>query len=185
MGIHFRIIHRSRPKSLNFICNYYHSSRNSTSTMKLFIVASFLITACVAAHDVVYESDNYVYDQVDRDGSHGGSYGAPEPVYGAPAASYGAPSYGGGHGRGGDVDPHTSFTVAAIGLVLGFISFLGLLIQKNESENICKATKDVAHIDVDMVDTNTATQATNAAKINEIIDAINDIEDPDCTEDWW
>ena len=81
---------------------------NPTSTMKLFIVASLLITACVAAHDVVYESDNYVYDQVDRDGSHGGSYGAPEPLYGAPSQSYGAPSYGGGQGRGGDVDPHTS-----------------------------------------------------------------------------
>jgi len=153
--------------------------------MKLFIVASLLITACVAAHDVVYESDNYVYDQVDRDGSHGGSYGAPEPLYGAPSQSYGAPSYGGGQGRGGDVDPHTSFTVAAIGLVLGFISFLGLLIQKNESEQVCKAAKDVAHIDIDPVQTANPQAADNAAKINEIIAKINDIEDPDCTEDWW
>ena len=87
--------------------------------MKLLIVASLLITACVAAHDVVYESDNYVYDQVDRDGSHGGSYGAPEPVYGAPAASYGAPSYGGGHGRGGDVDPHTSVSIVQDHTIIG------------------------------------------------------------------
>merc|ERR1712038_464098 len=152
--------------------------------MKFLIVASFLISACAAAHEGVYEADNYIYDQVDRDGSHGGSYGAPEPVYGAPSPSYGAPSYGGG-GRGGDVDPHTSFTVAAIGLILGFISFFGLLIQKNESENICKAAKDVTKINIADVDTNTPATDKNAAKINEILKAINNLEEPDCTEDWW
>ena len=57
--------------------------------------------------------------EVDRDGSHGGSYGAPEPVYGAPAASYGAPSYGGGHGRGGDVDPHTSVSIVQDLTIIG------------------------------------------------------------------
>ena len=81
-------------------------------TMKLFIVASLLVAACVSAQDVAYEADNYVYDTVNRDGGHGGSYGAPEPVYGAPSQSYGAPSYGGGHGRGGDVDPHTSVRIS-------------------------------------------------------------------------
>ena len=115
------------------------------------------------------------------------------------------------------------FTVAAIGLILGFISFFGLLIQKNESENICKAvspnfiicsyniilssilynfislqnhilldsiihkfqSKDVAKINIANADVNSADSATNANKINEIIKAINDLEDPDCTEDWW
>merc|ERR1711944_140095 len=99
--------------------------------MKLFIVASFLIATCVSAQEAAYEADNYIYDTVNRDGGHGGSYGAPEPLYGAPSQSYGAPSYGGsGHGRGGDVDPHTSFTVAAIGLILGFISFFGYLSKR-------------------------------------------------------
>ena len=80
--------------------------------MKLFIVASFLIATCVSAQEAAYEADNYIYDTVNRDGGHGGSYGAPEPLYGAPSQSYGAPSYGGsGHGRGGDVDPHTSVSI--------------------------------------------------------------------------
>ena len=84
---------------------------SKSTKMKLFIVASLLVAACVSAQDVAYEADNYVYDQVNRDGGHGGSYGAPEPLYGAPSQSYGAPSYGGGHGRGGDVDPHTSVRI--------------------------------------------------------------------------
>merc|ERR1711994_287231 len=147
------------------------SSKYKRPIIKLVGVASFLISACAAAHEGVYEADNYIYDQVDRDGSHGGSYGAPEPVYGAPA-----PAYGGG-GRGGDVDPHTSFTVAAIGLILGFISFFGLLIQKNESENICKAAKDVTKINIADVDTTAPASDKNAAKINEILKAINALEE--------
>ena len=80
--------------------------------MKIAIITSFLIASCVGAHDVLYETDNSVYESNHGFQERDAGYGAPEP-----SGSYGAPSYGGhggghggngGFGRGNEVDAQTA-----------------------------------------------------------------------------
>jgi hypothetical protein len=62
-----------------------------------------------------------------------------------------------------------------------------LLVKANELEEMCKTTKALGSTNLDRmgtVDINTF-DSDAQLKINEIIDTINNYEEPDCRDDWW